>query len=101
MKFLLPVALLCAFVVGCRTNESPEGQVHDIEIVAQVKSKMASDIGASTVTNISVNSTNGVVSLAGQVDRSDAKTKAEAIAKATPHVVKVIDNIQVNAAPAQ
>jgi len=100
MRFLLPLALLCAFLVGCRTNESPEGQVNDLEIVAQVKSKLASEIGPTTVTNISVDSTNGVVTLAGQVDSSDLKAKAETVAKSVPRVVRVINNLQVTARPA-
>jgi hypothetical protein len=81
--------------VACRTNESPERQVDDAQITAEVKSKLASDVGLSTVTNISVNCTNGVVTLSGQVDTADAKAKAEAIAKSVPKVVRVVDNLQV------
>ena len=51
------LVLLCTLVLGCRTNESPEGQVDDLTNHAQVKSKLASDVGISSVTNISVNST--------------------------------------------
>jgi hyperosmotically inducible protein len=100
MKALL-LLLLCAVLLGCRTNESPEGQVNDLEITAQVKSKLASDIGISSVTNISVNSTNGVVTLSGQVDSSDVKNKADEIAKAVPKVVRVVDNLQVTPKTAQ
>jgi len=99
MRILLPLAILCTFLVSCRTNESPEGQINDLEIVANVKSKLATDIGASTVTDISVNSTNGVVTLAGQVDSSEAKSKAETDAKAVPHVARVVNNLQVTAKP--
>ena len=95
MKFLLPVALVCAFLTGCRTNETPQAQADDIQIETQVKSKLATDIGLSTVTNISVNSTNGIVTLAGQVDSSDMKAKAETVAKAVPKVVRVVNNLQV------
>ena len=80
---------------GCRTNESPEKQVNDIEITAQVKSKLASDVGLSSIANISVNSTNGVVTLSGQVDSAEVRTKAEAVAKAVPKVASVVDSIQV------
>ena len=80
---------------GCRTNESPEKQVNDIEITAQVKSKLASDVGISSIANISVNSTNGVVTLSGQVDTADIRAKAEAVAKAVPKVASVVDSIQV------
>jgi osmotically-inducible protein OsmY len=99
MRFLLPMVLLCTFLVGCRTNESPEGQVDDLHIVAQVKSKLASEVGPTTVTNISVDSTNGVVTLAGQVNSDDGKAKAETAAKGVPKVIRVINNLQVTARP--
>jgi BON domain len=89
------VLLLCITLFGCRTNESPEKQVSDAQITAQVKAKLAQDVGASSVTNISVNSTNGVVTLAGQVDSADIKTKAETVAKSVPKVVRVNDNLQI------
>lgn len=81
--------------IACRTNESPERQVDDMEITAQVKSKLAADVGVSSVANIAVNSTNGIVTLSGQVDSADIKAKAEATAKSVPKVVRVINNLQV------
>lgn len=103
-RHLLPLTLalvLCACLAGiaCRTNESPEGQVDDIQITAQVKAKLASDIGPSSVPNISVNSTNRVVTLSGQVDSVDVKAKAVAIAKDVPKVIRVVDSLQVTAKP--
>lgn len=99
----MKAAVLCLafafFLVGCRTNESPEAQVNDLEITAQLKSKLASDVGVSSVTNISVNSTNGVVTLSGQVDSADNRAKAEAAAKSVPKVVRVVDNLQVAPKP--
>ncbi|HEX3746988.1 MAG TPA: BON domain-containing protein [Bryobacteraceae bacterium] len=95
-NFLLILCSAAALLsISCRTNESPEKQVDDVEITAQVKSKLASDVGLSSVTNISVNSTNGVVTLSGQVDTAARKAKAEAAAKSVPKVVRVIDNLQV------
>src|SRR5579864_2159476 len=99
MRLLLPLALMGALLVGCRTNESPEAQVDDLQIVAQVKSKLASEVGPSTVTNITVDATNGVVTLAGQVDSAAIKSKAEAVAKSAPKVVRVINNLQVASRP--
>jgi hypothetical protein len=91
--------LLCSgamlLTIACRTNESPELQLNDMEITAQVKSKLASDVGVSTVTNVSVNSTNGIVTLSGQVNSTDIKARAEAAAKSVPKVVRVINNLQV------
>ncbi|MGO4880422.1 MAG: BON domain-containing protein [Bryobacteraceae bacterium] len=95
----LPLVLLCTLLFGCRTNESPEAQVNDLEIATQVKSKLASDVGLSSVTNISVNSTNGVVTLSGEVDSSTVKSKAEAVARSVPKVVRVVDSLQVAPRP--
>lgn len=96
---ILPLALICAFLAGCRTNESPEGQVNDFDIVTQVKAKLASEVGPSTVLNVSVNSTNGVVTLAGQVDSAEIKSRVEAVAKSVPKVARVINNLQVSTNP--
>ncbi len=94
MRLFLPMLLAMSFL-GCRTNESPEGQVNDLQITAQVKSKLASELGVSSVTNVSVNSTNGIVALSGQVDSVSLKTRAEALAKSVPKVVRVVNNLQV------
>ncbi|HEV3202284.1 MAG TPA: BON domain-containing protein [Bryobacteraceae bacterium] len=91
--------LLCALLLGCRTNESPEAQVDDLKITAQVRSQLATNVGVSSLTNIDVNSTNGVVTLSGQVDSADIKAKAEATAKSVPKVARVVDNLQVAAKP--
>jgi osmotically-inducible protein OsmY len=98
-KPLLLLPLAFALLTACRTNETPRAQVNDMEITAQVKSKLASDLGLSTVTDVSVNSTNGVVTLAGQVDSAERKAKADAIAGGVPNVVRVVDNLQVAAKP--
>jgi len=94
MRFVLLLSLV-ALLLGCRTNESPEAQVNDLEIATQVKSKLAADVGVSSVTNIAVNSTNGVVTLSGQVDNDATRAKAEAVARAVPKVVRVVNNLQV------
>jgi osmotically-inducible protein OsmY len=97
MRILLAMLLLGA--VGCRTNETPESQVNDAEILASVKAKLAEGIGATSVTNISVNVTNGVVSLSGTVHNAEEKSKAVSIAQGVPKVVSVNDNLQLSAAP--
>jgi hyperosmotically inducible periplasmic protein len=99
MKALaLSLALACA-LVGCRTNETPRQQVDDLEITANIKSKLASDVGLSTVPDVSVNSTNGVVTLSGSVDSAATKSKVEEVARNVPKVVRVVDNLQVAPAP--
>jgi osmotically-inducible protein OsmY len=100
MKHLLfALTLTCAALSGCRTNETPEAQVNDVEITANVKSKLASDIGLSTVPNIAVNSTNGVVTLSGAVDSATTKEKAENIARNVSKVARVVDNLQIAPKP--
>lgn len=96
---VLAVILTMVTMVACRTNESPEGQVNDMEITAQVKSTLASEMGLSTVTTVAVNSTNGVVSLSGQVNSADNKTRAGQIAAGVPKVVHVNNNLQVSPQP--
>jgi len=98
MRALLVAGMACVLLVGCRTNESPEAQVDDMKIAAQVKEKLAQNIGLATVANVAVNSTNGVVTLSGQVDSDAQRSKAEDAAKGVTNVKKVVDNIQVAAA---
>jgi osmotically-inducible protein OsmY len=94
VNFVMLVGLLLN--VGCRTNETPEHQVADAQILTQVKAKLAEGLGASSVTNISVNSTAGVVTLSGIVHSAAEEAKAVEIAKNVPKVVKVNDSLQVS-----
>ena len=91
LLLVLPLLILPA----CRTNESPDGQLNDLKIATEVKSKLASDVGLSSVTNISVNSTNRVVTLSGQVDSPETQAKAEAAAKSVPDAARVVDTLQI------
>lgn len=93
--WLLVIAVtLCA---GCRLNETPEQQINDAAIATAVKAKLASGLGLSTITNVSVNVTNAVVTLSGQVGSEEARRKAEEIARSVQKVVKVNNNVQVAA----
>jgi osmotically-inducible protein OsmY len=94
MKFIPALAILFS-LVACRTNESPEAQVDDLQITTEVKAKLASDIGVSSVTNISVNSTNGVVTLAGQVNDETDRIHAEQVARSVDGVIRVNNELQV------
>lgn len=99
MKPLALSLVLAAVLAGCRTNETPRQQLDDLEITTGVKSKLASDIGLSTVPDVSVNSTNGIVTLSGDVDSAETKSRVETIARAVPKVVRVVDNLQVSPKP--
>ncbi len=66
-------------------------------LTAKVKTALASDAGMKTMTNIDVDSNEGVVTLKGKVDSSDAKKKAEAIAKKVDGVKRVKNELKVEA----
>lgn len=98
MRTLLLI-IAVVLIPACRTNESPEGQVNDFKIAAEVKSKLASNVGISSVANIAVDSTNRVVTLSGQVDSPEIRQRAEAAARSVRGVVRVVDMLQVAAQP--
>ena len=89
------VLVLVAFVAGCKTTSSPGRQVDDAAIKTAVKAKMAADVRLSTLTNIEVNSTNGVVTLAGQVGSEADRAQAAAVARSVDGVVRVNNELQV------
>jgi len=89
------VLVLVGFVVSCKTTSSPGRQVDDAAIKTAVKAKMAADVKLSTLTNIEVNSTNGVVTLAGQVRDETDRMQAEQVARSVDGVVRVNNELQV------
>jgi len=95
--FLVMAALasIALFAAGCNTSQSPNRQLSDVQITTQVKAKLASDVRASSLANIDVNTTNGVVTLAGQVESAEVKSNAAAGTAAVPGVVRVNNELQV------
>jgi len=87
--------VLVAFVAGCKTTSSPGRQVDDAAIKTAVKAKLAADVRLSTLTNIEVNSTNGIVTLAGQVRDESDRAQAAAVARSVDGVVRVNNELQV------
>jgi BON domain len=91
-SIMLAIAALVSTAVseeGCNTEQSPKRQLSDAQITAQIKAKLASDVRASSIANIQVNTTNGVVTLAGQVEGENVKHSAETVAASVPGVVPV------------
>jgi translation elongation factor EF-1beta len=82
---------------GCRPNETVERQVDDAGIKTSVKAKLASDVRFSTLTAVSVDVTNGVVTLAGPVHSEDEKQKIEETVRSVKGVVNVTNALQVQA----
>jgi hyperosmotically inducible periplasmic protein len=64
-------------------------------LTTKVKTALASDIGMKSVTNIDVDSADGVVTLKGKVDSADTKKKAEAVAKKVDGVKRVKNELRV------
>jgi hyperosmotically inducible protein len=95
---LLTSVLLASAAMGCSTAQSPNRQAEDVKITAEVKAKLASDLSPSTLANIEVNTTNGVVTLAGQVESEQLRQSAQTVAASVPGVAQVNNNLQVDAA---
>ena len=92
---ILAVVALVSFVGACKTTSSPGRQVDDTAIKTAVKGKLAADVKLSTLTNIEVNSTNGVVTLAGQVNDENDRIHAEQVARSVDGVIRVNNELQV------
>jgi hyperosmotically inducible protein len=86
------------FVSGCTTTQTPSEQVDDASIFTAVKTKLTAD-RFSNITNVDVNVTNGVVTLAGEVPNAQVKAEAEREARNTDGVKRVINNLQVKSPP--
>jgi osmotically-inducible protein OsmY len=97
MLILAVVALASTviFAGSCNTSQPPNQQLKDSQITTEVKTKLASNVRASSLANIQVNTTNGVVTLVGQVENAEVKHSAETVTAAVPGVVRVNDNLQV------
>ena len=92
MTFMASIAL---FAEGCNTSQAPSRQVSDSQITTEVKAKLASDVRPSSLANIDVNTTNGVVTLAGEVENADVKHNAETVTASVQGVLRVNDLLQV------
>jgi hyperosmotically inducible protein len=71
--------------------------VGNAALTTKVKTALASDVGMKTMTNIDVDSDNGVVTLKGKVDSAEAKKKAEQIAKKVDGVKSVKNQLRIEA----
>ena len=67
----------------------------DSRATAAIKSKLATELGASSLANISVSTSDGVTTLSGTVESHAELDKAVAIAYGTDGVRKVYSTVQV------
>jgi osmotically-inducible protein OsmY len=87
------------FLIGCNTVQPPRQQFSDAEITTQVKTRLASDVSPSSVANIHVSTTNGIVTLSGAVESGEVKGRADSVTKSVTGVSHVNDELQVTPAP--
>lgn len=86
-----------ASTASADTHASPIGQaVDDGQIVAKIKTEFAADKDISAMA-VDVDSKDGMVTLSGVVPNSDAKVRADQIAKAMPEVKSVNNQLEVKA----
>lgn len=91
----LVFALITALTLGaCTTTQSPGRQIDDSAIHTEVKARLTGAHFAN-ITNIDVNVTNGVVTLAGEVEDEHTKEEATHEAAKVGGVTKVINDLQV------
>ena len=95
LQGVMCILLLAILTPACRTTQAPERQVQDATITGKIKTKLASDVRMATLANVDVNTTNGVVTLAGEVHSEDEKRAVEEVTRGVPGVVRVSNNLQV------
>ncbi len=79
------------------TGKTAGRNIDDAVITAEVKTKLATDQAAATLTKIVVDTNRGTVALNGNVERAAAKQQAAELAGQVSGVTDVINNLQVQA----
>jgi hyperosmotically inducible protein len=103
MRFLthlvLAVVFLATVLGGCDSGTGKRvGQnVDDASITAAVKTKLAAEQGATTLTGINVDTSRGTVSLSGTVESEAMKQRAATLAQQVEGVTGVDNKLQVQA----
>jgi len=97
LRFLSIAALLMTLVAGCSylTGKTAGQNIDDATLTASVKTKLAADQDASTLTRIDVDSNKGTVTLNGIVADAATKQRAAEVAKKVGGVEKVVNNLQI------
>ena len=100
-RTLMSIVLLLGFAVlvglsgSSYAAQSVGGVMDDTLITTTVKAELAKDVRLGTLTGIEVNTTQGVVTLAGKVHTSEEKTLVEQNVRGVKGVVKVNNELQI------
>lgn len=70
-------------------------KVDQATLLAKVKTTLVANVGASTLTNVTVTTNGSVVTLTGSVANADQKSAAERAAAQVDGVTHVIDNLTI------
>jgi osmotically-inducible protein OsmY len=100
IKLVAAVVVIFA-LAGCQamTGRTAGENLDDLTITTAVKTRLAAD-KASTLTRIDVDTVDRVVYLNGVVGSEHEKRRAEDIASLVSNVKAIINNLQVQTAPA-
>jgi len=80
-----------------RVGDKLRTEADHLALKAQVKSKLANEVGLNTVTGVDVDTAGQVVTLSGVVPTAEDKHRAETAVASMPGVQHVVDNLQVRA----
>jgi hyperosmotically inducible protein len=103
IALLIPVLLALPAYAQDKTSEqaTEEGRsqntqfAKDATLTTKVHTALANDVGMKTLTKINVDSSNGVVTLKGEVDSAETSKRAEAVAKKVGGVSSVRNELKV------
>jgi osmotically-inducible protein OsmY len=95
VMLLLGFAVLVGLSVASYAAQSVGGVMDDTVITTTVKTELAKDVRLGTLTGIEVNTTQGVVTLAGKVHNSEEKAMVEQKVRGVKGVVKVNNELQI------
>ena len=92
--------LLATLACGCTQQDTTvlKHKLDDAEVITAVKTKLATDAGLRTLTGIHVSSSNGVVTLAGEVPSLEDSSKAERLAATVDGVAQVRNDLHLETA---
>jgi hypothetical protein len=92
---ILGFALLLGLPGASYASQPVGGVIDDTVITTTVKTELAKDVRLGTLTGIEVNTTQGVVTLAGKVHNSQEKALVEQKVRSVKGVVKVNNELQI------
>lgn len=94
LSLTLLIAAVALGMTACATNRPADEQLDDGVISTRVDAKLTSDPQVNPF-NIDVDVIDGVVTLRGEVTDPSAREEAEKLARDTPGVQRVINNIEI------